>query len=108
MTRFQPKRSLPRCEKFRSRHMPLRNPHPYIEFTLVGHIGRMNGTSEGSSMLFEYFACEWVARKRCVDIEMDLPPFLAPLTGPSVARAFGWRNEDQPRQICGQGRSSDR
>jgi hypothetical protein len=35
---------------------------------------RMNGTREGSSMLFEYFACEWVGRKRCVNVETNLPP----------------------------------
>jgi hypothetical protein len=30
--------------------------------------------------------CLWVGRKRCVDIETNLPPFLTPLTGASVAR----------------------
>jgi hypothetical protein len=47
-------------------------------------------------MLFEYFACEWVARKRCVEAEMERPPFLTPLAGASVAHAVG-HNMVHPR-----------
>jgi hypothetical protein len=43
-----------------------------------GHLCYRNSTGEGSSMLLVGL---WVARKRCVDIERNLPPFLTPWRG---------------------------